>query len=101
MWQTSLAKRASAKAPAPRTAGKAQLHRSNRFPLQARAKPEFFRRKTEKTFQGAAQEVHTRAIDQPQLFILIKSKDREIDFFHYGLEEGRSFQRAEALQPQR
>src|ERR1700745_1664412 len=101
MRQASLPERAAAQAPAPRATGESQFHHAAGLTFQARAESKFLRRESEETFHRVAQKVRACAIDEPQLFILIKSEYRQINFFQYSSQEGGRFERVQALQPQR
>ena len=101
MRQASLPKRATAKSPAAGPPGESQLHRAGRLTLQASAQSELVCSESERTLHGAVQQAHACAIDEPEFLVLVEREDRKVDFLHHGSQEGRSFQRTEALLAQR
>src|SRR6266702_222847 len=101
MRQTSLAERAAAQPPAPRTPRKSQLHGACGFAVQASAEPQFFGRKSKKALLGASEQAFPGAIDKPQFGIVVEGEDGQVDFLQDGAQESGGFQCAQALLPQR
>src|SRR5712692_5544132 len=94
MWQAALAKSPATQPPAPGTARKCQLHRVRGFAFQTGSQSQLFRREAQQTPFGAAQQTFTGAIDQPQLAVVVEGEDCEVNFLHYGPQEGIGFHRA-------
>src|SRR6266571_893752 len=87
MRQTSLAERAAAQPPAPRTPRKSQLHGACGFAVQASAEPQFFGRKSKKALLGASEQAFPCAIDKPQFGIVVEGEDGQVDFLQDGAQE--------------
>src|SRR5882724_11958477 len=97
MRQAVLAKGAAAHAPTAGAAGKRHFHGAGVFAFQTTCEAKLLRSEGEELTLGLSEEAFAGAIDDTKAGGVVKGEDGQIDFFHYGAQEGSGLHGAETL----
>src|SRR6266849_10694058 len=101
MRQSPLAKAAAAQLPASRASREADLQSARRFAVQAISQAQLAGGTPEDLFRRTRQQPLSGGIREPQSLIMVESEDRHFDGGDHLTQQGRRFERSQALFAQR